>query len=181
MYFFDWVLKFGYLIEAYLKECLIFQLRINCILHNFNYNKILGKRKTIGRILRKLKGDKTIAHYRNSIFHADFLLDYKVNFDERKVVFKGESGRKRELKINKFVSTFFSCYQVVYTYLLAIPYFFLKVNKDQIIQNLKHTAEKMKAQLESYNFEKNAVSDEEKENIKQQLAKELKRSLGLYD
>lgn len=44
-YFFDWVLKFGYIIEGYVKDILFTELRLDCLLNKRDFNKIAKKNK----------------------------------------------------------------------------------------------------------------------------------------
>ncbi|MEE9378066.1 MAG: hypothetical protein V3V33_08525 [Candidatus Lokiarchaeia archaeon] len=136
-YFFDWVLKFGYLIEAYVKEILIFHQGLDYLLKNKNFNEIKKKDLTVGNLVRNLKADKTIALYRNSIFHTSFLLHYNINLEEKKITFLDLYGKSKIITIEEFIAGYFKLLKVVFTYICAIIFHPFIVYKETIKTYLK--------------------------------------------
>lgn len=107
LYFFDWVLKFGYLIEGYIKEILITQLKFHCLLMGQDFEQIHKRFLTVGRLVRFFGADRILSFYRNAIFHSNFLVNYELNLNERKVIFKGLYGRAKECTIKGFFNKIF--------------------------------------------------------------------------
>lgn len=123
-YFFDWVLKFGYLLEAYIKEILIVYLKSICVCKNDNlatYNQVMIKLKkrhfTIGAVLKELitldknfVKDKEWANLRNAIFHTNFELNYVINFQDRNIRFifnEHKVDKVKILTIVEFINHFY--------------------------------------------------------------------------
>ena len=130
-YFLDWVLKFGYLIEGYIKEILIVYLKL-CALCKDNtleeYNRILKKEKkhilSLGAVLYELEKfetniEKTLAKIRNSIFHTSFILDYKINVQERKIEFQ-DRNKKISIDIEEFINLFYYLEKIYKTFSILI-------------------------------------------------------------
>jgi len=167
-YFFDWILKYGYLIEAYIKEYLIFLLKIRCLLNNEDFNGIAKKNRTVGQLLKTLETDESLGTIRNAIFHTTFILDYKIDLDHRKVIFKDLNDKDKEFKIEDFVGIFFKLYQFIQTEQLALLFFMIKINEQQLRLHLSNIADDLKNELEKQEIpEKLLTKDEiEKINIK---------------
>lgn len=121
-YIFDWLLKFGYLIESYLLDILRAELKLHYILNGIKYTNKEIKRKTFFLLLIELKEDHTFRKYRNAIFHPDFIIEYQVDPEERKIIFPSLEEDNKELSIKKLVSYFFSLIQVVQSYRFAFTY-----------------------------------------------------------
>lgn len=175
-YFFDWILKFGYLIEAHIKEVLITQLKFAYFLKKEDFKKIPKKELTIGPLINKLKGNPTISLFRNSIFHTSFLIDYKVNLEERKLIFKDWKGRKKELSIKEFIGNYFKLIQMVQTYLLSISSFYFNIYKDKIIEGV--TKAFTQDLVSGEDPKSSLVTDEEVNNRISKLKDEFKKEFG---
>lgn len=151
LYFFDWVLKFGYIIEGYVKDILFTELRLDCLLNKRDFNKIAKKNNTIGKLLRTLEADQTLAKYRNAIFHTTFIINYKLNLKDRKIIFIDENGIEEEIGILEFINLFFKLIQLVQTYRFAFMY---SIPQDMRIDGQKQLLEMLeefKKELESVN------------------------------
>jgi len=151
LYFFDWVLKFGYIIEGYVKDILFTELRLDCLLNKRDFNKIAKKNNTIGKLLRTLEADQTLAKYRNAIFHTTFIINYKLNLKDRKIIFIDENGIEEEMGILEFINLFFKLIQLVQTYRFAFTY---SIPQDMRIDGQKQLLEMLeefKKELESVN------------------------------
>lgn len=134
MYFFDYILKFGYLVEAYLKEIFIFYLKLCSIIDgtkNPSYKKIVNLESqnllTIGSVFHFLDNynsetDKEINKLRNSIFHSSFMIDYKLNFEERKFIFY-DRDRVIEKSAEELILLFDYCIKIAHTFYLILPKF----------------------------------------------------------
>ncbi len=142
-YFFDWTVKFGYIIEGYIKEMLCMKLMIKNLLEDKTYEYLFERTPEIGKILTYLGLDKTISKIRNAIFHSEFFLEYQINWDKRIITFK-KGKEKYELSIKDFVSLFFITTQIaiVFNFTLINVHLF-KINKgneevlEYIINNFK--------------------------------------------
>lgn len=118
-YFFDWTLKFGYLIEAYVKEMLCMKLMIKNLVENKKYEYLFERTPELGKILTYLKSDNTISKLRNAIFHSEFFLEYQIKWDKRIIIFNKEKN-KFELSIKEFVGLFFLTTQLIFTFNFAL-------------------------------------------------------------
>ena len=130
-YFFDWVLKFGYLLEGYIKEILIVYLNSICICKNDNlntYNLVMNELKrrhfTLGAVLTELtkfdsEAPKELAYLRNAIFHTSFMLNYEINFQKRNITFiYTEKGVEKEknMTIGEFINYFYYLTKICTTF-----------------------------------------------------------------
>lgn len=132
-YFFDWVLKFGYLLEAYIKEILIVYLKSICVCKNDllkTYNRVMrnleGRHFPLGVILKELINldknfvkDKEWANLRNAIFHTNFELNYDINFQDRNIKFiYSEEGVDKEkvITIVEFINHFYYLTKICTTF-----------------------------------------------------------------
>ncbi|MBD3214672.1 MAG: hypothetical protein GF311_18825 [Candidatus Lokiarchaeota archaeon] len=136
IYFFDWNLKFGYLIESYFKELLCIRLMIKNLLNNKTNKKLFNNNTPmIGSIFKDLyqnnnveksdegrEEDTDMRFIRNAIFHSDFSLEYDVNWDERLVSFYN-FGEMIELSIKEFLTLFFETIQWIFSFDFALEYF----------------------------------------------------------
>ncbi len=121
-YVFDWLLKFGYLIEGYLVDILRVELKLHYLLNDISYTNQSVNRKTFFNLLNELNDGHTFRKYRNAIFHPNFIIEYQVNPDERKIIFPSLETDKKELPIKDLVKYFFSLIQVVQSYRFAFTY-----------------------------------------------------------
>lgn len=121
-YVFDWLLKFGYLIEGYLVDILRAELKLHYLLNGINYKNKKIKKMTFFQLLNELKEDHTFRKYRNAIFHPDFIIEYQVDSDERKIIFPSLEEGKKELLIKELINYFFMLIQVVQSYRFAFTY-----------------------------------------------------------
>lgn len=155
-YFFDWVLKFGYLIEGYIKEILIVYLKL-CALCKDNtlneYNRILKRERkhelSIGAVLYELKKleseiENTLVNIRNSIFHTSFILDYKINVQERKLEFQDRNKEKISINIEEFINFFYYLEKIYNTFNILIIQL---INVPNFIDLLREEWEKEKQKL----------------------------------
>jgi len=140
-YVFDLALKFGYLLEAHIKNILTFILEINYIKKGLNFNVFKEESgNTIGDILHAFKEediylDRIIKDYRNAIFHSDFYLKYDVDMEKREInirtlIYSKERGKKVEkvydIKIKDFFSYFYRMIILCFTVDVVIFSSFLK-------------------------------------------------------
>ena len=143
-YFFDWTLKFGYLIEAYLKEMLCMKLMIKNLLEDKTYEYLFKKTPAIGKILTFLGSDKIISKIRNAIFHSEFFFEYQINWDKRIITFK--KGRdKYELSIKEFIDLFFLTIRLVFTFdfaLINVHFFKINGGNEEVLEYIKLTFKK---------------------------------------
>ena len=179
LYFFDWVLKFGYLIEAYIKEFFISQLKLKCLLNNEDFNKIADNNKTIGQLLNTLETDKTLAIIRNAIFHTSFIIDYHIDFNKRKIIFKDWKGKTKKLDINEFVGSYFKLFQLIQTEQLAFSFFIIKINEEQLKLQLQKQIDSILKELENFDIPESLSSDDNLDKFTEELKKILKNSLGI--
>jgi len=132
MYFFDYILKLGYLIEAYIKEIFIFYLKlcsINDNTKNPDYESIFNQESrnllNFGKVLNYLDiydsgMDREISKLRNSIFHSSFMIDYKIDFGERKIIFY-DRDRVIEKKLMKLYSRLIIVLKLYIHFILFFP------------------------------------------------------------
>jgi len=140
-YVFDLALKFGYLLEAHIKNILTFILEINYIKKGLNFNVFKEESgNTIGDILHAFKEEdiylnRIIKDYRNAIFHSDFYLKYDVDMEKREInirtlIYSKERGKKVEkvydIKIKDFFSYFYRMIILCFTVDVVIFSSFLK-------------------------------------------------------
>ena len=139
IYFFDWNLKFGYLIEGYFKEMLCMRLMVRNILTEEDNSNLFRNTPWIGNILQELGEDMDQRKIRNAIFHSDFFLEYEVNWEERLITFKN-FDEKIELSTKEFLTLFFETIQQVFTFGFALEYVhFLKITKgnEEVLKYIK--------------------------------------------
>jgi len=138
-YFFDWTLKFGYFLEAYMKEMLCTKLMIKNLLEGKSYKYLFKRTPEMGKILTYLGKDKTVSRIRNAIFHSDFFLEYQINLDERLITFrKGKFEYK--LSIKEFVSLFLIATQILNTYnfaLINVHLFKINEGNEEVLEYIK--------------------------------------------
>jgi len=146
MYFFDYILKFGYLVEAYLKEIFIFYLKLCSIIDGTkdpSYEEIINLESrnllTIGSVFHYLDNfdsetDNEITKLRNSIFHSSFMIDYKMNFEERKIIFY-DRDQVIEKGAEEIILLFDYCIKIIHTFYLILPKFWGVRNLFEYILN----------------------------------------------
>ena len=146
IYFFDWNLKLGYLIEGYFKEVQCMRLMVKKLLNDEDNSKIFRETPTIGKILKKLGEELDQGIIRNSIFHSDFFLEHEVNWEERLITFNSlKLEEKREYSIKEFLTFFFETIQLVLTFGFALEYVhFLKITKgnEEVLEYIKQDSYK---------------------------------------
>jgi len=172
-YFFDWALKYAYIIEAFLKEYLMLVLKIECIANNEDFGKNYTGDETIGKIMMELEGSKNDMNFiaiRNAVFHANFMMEYKINFEQRKIVFKKLKGKPVEISIKEFVQNYFSIVQTVQTEILCITYFLMSLNRPLIKKTITLWTNTLKKFIEAMK----APSDEEIEKFRVVLKESFK-------
>jgi len=140
-YVFDIALKFGYLLEAHIKNILTFILEIYYIKNDLNFNAFKEENgNTIGDILHAFKKEdiylnRIIKDYRNAIFHSDFYLKYDVDMEKREInirtlIYSKEKSKKVEkvygIKIKDFFSYFYRMIILCFTVDVVIFTSFLK-------------------------------------------------------
>lgn len=143
-YFFDWTVKFGYFLEAYVKEMLCTKLMIKNLLEGQSYTYLFKKTPEMGKILTYLGRDKTVSRIRNAISHSDFFLEYQINFEERSITFK-QGKFEQKLPITEFVSFFFITYQIFNTYnfaLLNVHLFNVNEGNEEVLEYIKKDIKK---------------------------------------
>lgn len=157
IYFFDWNLKFGYLIEGYFKEMLCMRLMIKNLLEEQDNTDLYERTPFIGQILDRLGVDMEQRKYRNAIFHSDFFLEYKVNYNERLVTFKHKDGTSDSLSAKEFVSSFFKTFQLIFTFYFTLEYVhFIKIRKgnEEVRRYIKQSSNNSLSYLNSiFNFD----------------------------
>lgn len=173
LFFFDWILKFGYLIEAYIKEILITQVKFICLLNNEDFNKIPRKELTIGPLISRFREDNTLRLFRNSIFHTSFLIDYQINLDDRRLIFKDWKGKSKDYNIKEFIANYFRLIQVVQTFVISIFTFYFNLHRDKIISEMNKLFKPLKQELENISATELYFTDEELNNINSKLKKKL--------
>ncbi len=178
LYFFDWALKFGYLIEAYIKEFLISQLKLRYLLNNEDFNNIANKNRTIGQLLRTLEKDNGLAFMRNAIFHTNFILEYHIDFDQRKIIFKDWEGKIKILDINEFVGIYFKLYQLIQTEILAFSFFFIRINERHFKLEFKKLLDSIMKVLENIDLPESLSSEDDIGKFTAEFKKILKNGLG---
>lgn len=174
LYFFDWVLKFGYLIEGYIKPILLCQVKLNYLLSGKKFKR---RYSTIGWLLRNLGEDRILSFYRNAIFHSTFLLDYKVHLDEKKVIFFGKYSRNKEVSTRKFIEGFFTLIQVVHTFLISLFVFLYYLNKDKILTEVLKNLEMFLSAIEEVDFTYEQLSELDIEEFLKDLKEAMRRGV----
>lgn len=177
-YFFDWALKFGYLIEAYIKEFLISQLKLKCLLKNEDFNKIADSNKTIGQLLKTLRKENTLATIRNAIFHTSFIIDYHIDFDKRKIIFKDLKGKTKNLDINEFVGSYFKLFQLVQTELYALSFFIIKIYGEQLKFQIQNQIDSILQIFENAEIHESLSTNDSLDKFTEELKKILKSGMG---
>ena len=168
-YFFDWTLKFGYLIEAYYKDFLIAIFKIVRLLEGEDVDNIPKKDLTVGSLLKHFKSDSNLGIIRNAIFHSDFAIDYQLKLDEREIIFKDWTGRTEILTIQEFFDTFFSVFQVVSTAMLFFTFYLMKKNEKQFRQGFIPIIQQIKEEYEPNEVQEITFSDEYFEQLRTEL------------
>jgi len=143
-YLFDWILKFGYLIECYYKEVLIVIFKLSKLLSNKSFENIPKSRLTVGRILYKLKIDSTLGLIRNAIFHSDFTIDYRVNIDNREIIFKDRKGSEEKLYLIDFFDIFIQIIQTIRSASFSFNFFLSRKRIEQFVQEFGSYVQQLK-------------------------------------
>lgn len=176
-YFFDWVLKFGYLIEAYIKEFLTTILKLKCLINKEDFNKIAKRNRMVGQLLKTLETEETLAILRNAIFHTSFILDYKVDLKRRNILFKDLNGRDKKIKIEDFVWSYFKLLQIIQTHQLAFSNFILKVNEKQLRSEITKVITSWKGKIDNLHNNANLFDQEQMNKLSRELQNVIKKSL----
>ena len=179
LYFYDWALKFGYLIEAYIKEFLISKLKLKCLINNEDFNSIANKNQTIGQLLKTLETDNSLAFMRNAIFHTNFILEYHIDFDQRKIIFKDWEGKTKNLDINEFVGIYFKLYQLIQTEILAHSFFFMRINEKHFKLEFKKLLDFIMKVYENIDLPGSLSLEDDIDHFNAVLKKILKNGFGL--
>lgn len=139
-YIFDWLLKFGYLIEGFVIDVLRAELQFHYLLNDIKYSKEKIMKLRFFDLINKLKGDHIFRKYRNAIFHTSFVIKYDVDLKARKIIFPSLKGNKNELTIERFIEYYFRLIQVVqsyrYAYTYAVPLDMREDGQKQLIEIL---------------------------------------------
>ena len=176
IYLFDWALKFGYILEAHIKNILIFILNLYYInsgapIHTDYYDVL-----SIGKVLNAFKSKKIwlnniLKHYRNAIFHSNFSINYDLDLNNREIcitvlIYSESIGKKvpktYKIKISEFFSYFYRMMMLANTFDIALATTFAKditvekvedlfENIDELLENVpKLSAEDMKKLFDEY-------------------------------
>lgn len=130
IYFFDWNLKYGYLIESYIKEMLCMRLMLKNLIGDKDNSKLFQHTPMMGFIVSELGEEVIQKEIRNAIFHSDFFLEYEANWDKRLITFIDQYGNFYEYSAKKFLSSFFETVQWIFTFDFALEYVhFLRISK----------------------------------------------------
>jgi hypothetical protein len=121
-YIFDWLLKFGYIIEGFLVDIMRSQLKLYYLLNDIKKTDKYIMGLTFNNLLKNLEEDHTFRMYRNAIFHTSFIIEYQVNHEERKIFFPTLKTDQKEMSINELVGYYFRLIQVVQSYRYAFTY-----------------------------------------------------------
>ncbi|MFW9865201.1 MAG: hypothetical protein ACFFEN_03810, partial [Candidatus Thorarchaeota archaeon] len=144
IYFFDWNLKFGYIIEGFFKEMLCMRLMVKNLLMNQDNSNLFHKTPWINNILKQLGEDIDQRIIRNAVFHADFFLEYKVNWEKKLITFNSLNfEEKRDYSIREFLNIFFETIQLVFTFGFSLEYVhFLKISEgnEEILKYIKQNS-----------------------------------------
>lgn len=124
IYIFDLLLKYGYLLEAHTKNILLFFLKLYHIDKVLKYEYLKQNKLMIGKILEYYKKyniylDSFFNNYRNAIFHSNFIINYDVKLEERKVSFVSQ-GKIINLTVKDLLFYFFQIYYLIFTFELVI-------------------------------------------------------------
>lgn len=178
-YFFDWNLKYAYIIEAYLKEYLLLVLKIECIFAKKPFDANYTGNETIGTILNILKGTQHDMKYvaiRNAVFHANFSMEYRVNFEQRKIVFRKLKGKPEVISIREFVENYFGLIQIVQTEMMAPTFFIMSLHRSQMKKSITSMTDFMKKFINTMK----PLSDEEINKIQILLKKQFKEQSPIF-
>jgi len=172
-YFFDWVLKFGYVIESHIKEFLKFLVKADCIRDKKEYDRIIAKNRTIGKLLKLLETDSKLASYRNAIFHADFNLDYQIDYNQRKIIFYNFDGSQDILSIEEFVGNFFYIMRLIKTQQICIVLYFQRIFQPELEKEFNELVVSLKNQTEDLNIPREIFSIEALEDLKKKFKEQM--------
>lgn len=178
-YFFDWSLKYAYIIEAYLKEYLLLVLKIECIFADKDFDVIYTGKETIGTILNILEGTEHDMKYvaiRNAVFHANFSMEYRVNFEQRKIVFRKLKGVPEVISIREFVENYFGLIQIVQTEMLALTFFIMSLHRSQMKKSITSVTVFMKKFIDTMK----PLSDEEINKLRILFKKQFKEQSPVF-
>ena len=176
IYFFDWTLKFGYLIEAHIKNILLFILNLYYIKNGVPFEPDYNDDCSIGEVLYAFKNEninlnRILKHYRNAIFHSNFFLNYDLDIEKREIcirVFISSESKNRKVpkiyktKISEFMSYYHRMMMLSNTFDIVLATVFAKdflVEKienafddiDEILEKIpKLSAEEMKKLFDEY-------------------------------
>jgi len=121
-YIFDWLLKFGYIIEGFFVDIMRSQLKLYYLLNNIKKMDRYIMGLTFNNLLKNLEEDHIFRRYRNAIFHTSFIIEYQVDPEERKIIFPTLNTDQKEMSIKELVGYYFRLIQVVQSYRYAFTY-----------------------------------------------------------
>jgi len=176
IYFLDWILKLGYIIEGKIKDILLLKVRLKCILEGYNYLKIYKTRRLylMGNLLNYLNEKKILARYRNAIFHTSFIIDYDIDYKKRKILFWELDGNAISFDIGEIVSLFFELIEKIQNYEIIL--FSTIINQKSIKELLKNS---IQSEMNDQDIEKiaNQIRNIEinENELKSYLKKEFKK------
>lgn len=176
IYLFDWALKFGYILEAHIKNILIFILNLYYIKTGVSINTDYYDVLSIGEVLNAFKNEeiwlnRILKHYRNAIFHSNFFINYDLDLENREICisvfnyleFIGKKVFKTyKIKIAEFFSYFYRMIMLANTFDIVLATTFAKdlmveklevlfENIDELLEGVpKLSAEDMKKLFDEY-------------------------------
>ena len=140
MLLFDWILKFGYILESHYKNVMISLLKLDYLLKEKDFREIDKKFNTIGKIENELKEEHLISKFRNAIFHSNFIVNYNINLEERKIIFQ-DRDKILELDILVFIVKFFQLIKLINIF-ESIPLIFIPT--EDLIEQINDLFEVLK-------------------------------------
>jgi len=160
IYLFDWALKFGYVLEAHIKNILIFILNLYYIKNGVPINTDYYDVLSIGEVLNAFKSEeiwlnRILKHYRNAIFHSNFSINYDLYLKNREIcitvfIYSESIGKKvpktYKIKISEFFSYFYRMMMLANTFDIALATTFAK---DLMVEELEVLFENIDELLES--------------------------------
>lgn len=131
IFLFDWIVKYGFVIESHTKNILKFLLKLDNLLKDKYFDV---ESFNLSSLLFHLKQDNIINKFRNAIFHSDFEIIYKTEFDEISIIFH-TNARDVNITIKEFIENYgkiILIYNTFELFLMSIDF-----EKNDIIEFLR--------------------------------------------
>ncbi len=129
IFIFDLLIKLSFIIESHVKNVLRLILKLDNLLQGKEFDV---DSYTLGKLFWILRQNPVFQEYRNSIFHSNFKIEYKPDFNKTKVLFKNYNYETVEWTIDDVFENFLKIILLIKTVDAAL--LSISIDKDLIFE-----------------------------------------------